>query len=144
MPFKVETEIKKSNITNAGLGVFTKEFIKKGSSVWYYNKSSVLELTNEQLETIKNSEHHEFNRYLTEYMYFNTGLNKSIIDLDNTKFINHSYEPNTINTGYESIALRDIEIGEEIYENYNDYGAMPENMDYLHKKYNIWLPETDK
>jgi len=44
------------------------------------------------------------------------------LSVDNSRFFNHSYNPNTKNLGVydDNIALSDIHIGEEITINYNE------------------------
>ena len=38
--------------------------------------------------------------------------------MDNARYTNHSYIPNTMAKGKKTLAARDIEAGEEITENY--------------------------
>ena len=42
---------------------------------------------------------------------------------DDGRFTNHSHTPNLIQTSHGSVALRDIEVGEELLEDYEAFDA---------------------
>jgi SET domain-containing protein len=46
---------------------------------------------------------------------------------DSSNFINHSNFPNIVNTGSFSVAIRDIEVDEEIFINYNSFDTEFDN-----------------
>jgi len=58
------------------------------------------------------------------YTYSSPELDCLVMPLDNSRYINHSPSPNSkLREGnpFSSISTRDIEIGEEIVEDYNQY-----------------------
>jgi uncharacterized protein len=73
-----------------GMGCFSRYDVKKGEIVWAYVEG------------------------------FDTESPKNLSDYpDDARFINHSDNPNTIaNADGATFAVRDIEVGEEITENY--------------------------
>jgi len=44
-----------------------------------------------------------------------------MLNIDNTRFINHSDTPNIKHQEYKLIAANDIKKGEELLDNYNDF-----------------------
>ena len=112
----VKTEVKPSSI--GGLGLFASEFIPKGTLVWKNHTDSELIMSREQFEL------------LSDYMkgvcrihaYVDKKTNQWKLPLDNSKFFNHSYNPNTFqDEDGNSVALTDINLNEEITVNYTDY-----------------------
>lgn len=98
-----------------GYGIFATKFIPKGTLTWVKDKldrvftpQEVSEMDPANLEN------------LLKYTYRDrTGNYFFCWDL--TRFVNHSYEPNSMLTamGYE-VAIKDIQVGDEIT---NDYGS---------------------
>lgn len=114
--FLIKTLIKSSKIH--GTGVFTEEFIPKGALVWQYNdvidkKISVNEIANLP----------EIAKQLLETYAWREG-NEIILCGDNGRFVNHNVDGNLGNDGLDKsvcIALKDINIGEELTENYSQF-----------------------
>lgn len=112
--FIIDTYLNTSKIH--GIGVFSNQFVKKGEVIWIFNSKIDL--------LIKNSDINNFNSFqeiwFKKYAYFNKEVNKWLLCGDNARFTNHSLNPNTkvvnINT---VIAIKDIDINEELTENYN-------------------------
>ncbi len=109
----VKTYIDRSEIE--GIGMFAGQFIPKGTLIWKLNSDiDLIYPRNNYDELSKNwseIEKHYFNRYVfedSENYYFCS---------DDAKYCNHSFTPNTGGIE-EQIALRDINIGEEITCNY--------------------------
>jgi len=121
----VKTIVKESQI--AGLGLFADESIKKGQRIWQFHPETCLVLTENQLRSWQNScqkqEMDIINYYYLKHGYYEVNKNAIIFCLDNSRFINTVSEPNVLSYPELSIAARDIEKGEEITENYEDYGA---------------------
>lgn len=90
-------EIKKSKFID-GLGVFVNKTYHKNDIIFVLSGSILNNPTRESIHI---------------------GNNKHIID-DIGSFINHSFDPNIKIQGRNVIALKNIEIGEEICFNYND------------------------
>lgn len=126
----VKTVVKQSTI--AGVGLFADQDIKRGDIVWQYTPESCATFTQEQFQVFINSfqktESQIIQYYLT-YTYYQSFMNSLIFCLDNGRFVNHSGEPNLATPSYlpremawqYSVALRDVEKGEELTENYNTY-----------------------
>ena len=107
-----------------GMGLFAAEDILKGTIMWVHNpildhkivKSSITDpVTIEYLETYAYTDH----------------LGLWNIGIGNDHFTNHSLDPNQgwLEEDKEtSIALRDIKRGEEITENYDNFGDSQYNM----------------
>ena len=92
--------------TRLGMGIIAEQRIKKGGLIW------------------KHSNLHEFRlplklfQAMTQYGYLDG--NDVVVDLDESKFFNHSCDANMINSGDDCIAVRDIKPGEELTW---DYGS---------------------
>ena len=113
----------------AGLGVFAKTFIPKGT-IWYLaNSDNALIFSPEQYKQLESSNTNNltegFLHYIRTYGICDKKTSELIVLLDNGKYINHSLNPNSgLPEPYNakiSIALRDIFPDEEIVENYVDY-----------------------
>lgn len=106
----------KTNITNIptkGLSLMAGEFIKKGTDIWVYefgDKIIPFELWKDLPELKKN--------FIKKYGW--RKRNEIICGIDDIRFANHSYEPNTVTDGFLTTASRDIDKGEEITINYID------------------------
>ena len=114
----VNTEVKPSSI--GGLGLFSSQLILKGTLIWKNFTDSEL--------IISPSEFELFSEYMKNVFrvhgYLDKKNNKWKLPLDNSRFFNHSKEPNTYQDEEgNSIALFDIQANEEITVNYGDYDA---------------------
>ena len=123
---KIFTKIDKSSIPNAGLGLFTGQKIKKGDIVWEYNQSTTIYFNNEMLTNMPTVLKNLFMKHGELYK------NNRIYYLDDSAFMNHSDNPNVIyslmfQNDFEKdikinmIAVKDIEIGEELFYNYYSF-----------------------
>jgi hypothetical protein len=99
-----------------GLGVFATKFIPKGTIMYVIDEMELIFPEGHHLLT---DEH--YRKYIEKFSY--TDQNGSrIVSWDYAKYINHYCDRNTISTGYGfEIALRDIQAGEQITD---DYGAL--------------------
>ncbi len=126
-PISKFAEVKPSTIHGSGL--FAKIFIPKGTIWWHARPQDVLIISKEQFQTIsssyKNTLLDSYFRALLIYSYYERDLGALIFCLDDSKFVNHSAEANSGATedenGFCSIALKDIQPGEEITEDYSKY-----------------------
>ena len=97
-----------------GIGLFAAEFIPKGTMIWDLHSGFDLELTVEQINSLP-----EIARdALLHYGYLDGEL--WVICIDDARHMNHSDCPNTDNEGAGTIALRDIQAGEEMTCDYNE------------------------
>ena len=107
----VKTKIKESKIH--GIGLFADEFIPKGTIIFkesLFTKKFTTE-EYEQLPVIQKD-------FVKHYCYFLGGIWRC--SLDNDRFMNHNDTPNTVEIDDETtVALIDINVGEEILTNYN-------------------------
>lgn len=142
----VRTIVKPSPI--AGMGIFADEEIKKGQIIWRYSPDTCLVITKTQLDSYINSFHKTENiiiQYYLTYGYYVEKAEGILVLLDNARFFNHSSQPNSGGmpqasndlTGQCSIALRDIEKGEELTESYYTYDSAVW-LDDLCKKYGVY------
>lgn len=104
--------------TPKGLGLFAKRRFQRGEILWIIDDIDLKMplLTHQALDPIQQQK-------LNIYCYLDY-QNRVIVPWDEGKYVNHSCDPNS--TGlleYDniSIALRDIEAGEEIVEDYYCY-----------------------
>ncbi|SRR6266566_1991477 len=101
-----------------GLGLFAEELIKTNTLIWEYTPGLDLHLEYDFVRSLPRHKRIELINY--------AGISKShrylILCGDNARFINHSLAANTCFTNYRSRAIRDIQPGEEITEDYREYG----------------------
>jgi hypothetical protein len=122
-----------------GKGIFTLEEIKTGSCVWFYKlNDNVVEYDEEK--TIK---HLNAMTNLHDQQYFldiTFGKNELLcLITDDGKYMNHADKPScnckTDLTSGNCYALRDIKIGEQLFEDYSTF-SHPAFLYTLLKKYN--------
>lgn len=125
------TEVRTSHIH--GFGLFARVDIPKGTVWWHARREDVLLIAREQYETLARSERSGLIEQTLEailtYSYYAAETDALILGLDNSRYLNHSLEPNSgaslIPDPLASVALRDIPAGTEIVENYMDYAQCP-------------------
>ncbi len=110
---------------NGGYGLFADQFIPQGTKVWEFDKQFDIIFTKEEVEGMSELK----KKYIHLTAYFSIPLDLWICSLDNTRFTNHSDNPNMMidprslswggGDGY-SIAIRDIQLGEELFDNYKE------------------------
>jgi SET domain-containing protein len=126
-PIQEYAEVRPSQIH--GLGLFAKKFIQKGTTWWHARPQDVLIITKKQFLTIESSHKspllNSFLRILLTYSYYEKDTDTLIYCLDNSRYVNHSFDANSGNSkeehGFCSIADKDIQPGEEITEDYTTY-----------------------
>ncbi len=114
--FKYKVEVKVATNPEMGLGLFSKEFIPKGTIVWEFLEGIDVKISEEKFQTLNDVQKEYFYKYGWKE---ENGFYYSSCDL--TNFINHSYKPNLEVVGKIVIAIRDIEIGDELFENYQEF-----------------------
>ncbi|MFX1462308.1 MAG: SET domain-containing protein [Promethearchaeota archaeon] len=126
-PIEKYTEVKTSDIH--GLGLFAKVLIPKGTIWWHARPQDILIVSKEQFLILDSSQKSKsmknFIHYLLTYSYYERDTDSLIFCLDNSRFVNHSFDANSgatdNNNGFCSVTLRDIRSGEEITEDYSKY-----------------------
>ena len=111
--FLIDTYLDKSKIQ--GVGVFSKENIKKGQLIKEVRPDFEIEFNKDNLPKMplalaKLIDTHAYEREL--------GSKILVMGIDNEKYLNHSNDPNVNDNG---IALKDIKIGDEITVDYKDF-----------------------
>ena len=101
-----------------GLGLIAHQFIPKGTVIWRLNPEFDVVLTEEQLRNLPPSAQEQ----VAHYGFFHPELKRYVLCSDDDKFTNHSDDANTRFLGDHAIAARDIKEGEEITDNYSEYG----------------------
>jgi len=129
-----------------GKGIIVKERIKKGDVIWISKRVSY---DNSHLEmdynviTYNKQNIYEYLANLSSYesikkfLDFSYGIYYEIHSIiDDGKYINHSSQPNCITdmSDANTYALRDIEIGEMLTEDYSTY-SHPDYLKCILKKY---------
>jgi len=120
----VKTKLDKSKIPGAGIGLFADQKIPKGTMITDVQSEFSIFFTDRDIESMPKIG----KDFLIAYGYRPTGNDyiakgSMRVSLDNDRFMNHSDEPNTIETGEGTFANKDIEIGEEITTNYSIVGC---------------------
>ncbi|MFX1419360.1 MAG: SET domain-containing protein [Promethearchaeota archaeon] len=130
-PIDEYAEVKPSEIH--GLGLFAKKFIPKGTIWWHARQQDVLIITKRQFLNLDSSQKtlmmNDFMKTLLSYSYYERDLDALIFCLDNSRFVNHSFEANSgaseDENGFCAMAIKDIIPGEEITEDYSKYTLCP-------------------
>lgn len=123
---RVKTFLQRSSIH--GIGVFSTEFIPKGTVTWVFDEGIDLLLPISTVDKLPEPAKIQLFRY--GYIYF--GTNEITLCADDARFMNHSDVPNTI----KDIAVCDIAAGEEITCNYYDFD------EDAHRKLDTSKPEV--
>ena len=113
----VKTRLDKSPIH--GFGVFAVERIPRGTPVWRFMAPFDQDLSPAVLDDL--SEQHR--QWMLHYGYIDIHSKRLILCGDDARFMNHSDNPNiasdfNLDSYGVDIAVRDIEVGEEITTDY--------------------------
>ena len=119
----VKTYLDKSPV--AGIGLFAAEPIAAGTLVW---KLSDVDLVIHQRD-LDAQGLTELQRAFFESHAYKNG-NTYYLCVDDARFMNHSYDPNTYEKGQSSIAKRDIAAGEELTCDYGNFDDSKKHLDY--------------
>jgi len=125
----IQVQIRPSYIDKGGLGIFTLDFIPKGTTIWTYRNPPDWR---EDVETWNfDDPDPKWENFRKRYAYKPSGKNYFEFPGDAALFINHSFNPNL--TGEDPmIACRDIKKGEEITANYLEFDQDPYSGGKLH------------
>ena len=112
-----------------GLGVFAKTRIPKGTIWWRSNQCNILTLNEDQYNILVSSTTSQYTNNILSgilnFCFFWKSRKCLALILDDGRYVNHSSTPNSIDWDSQdnccSYALRDIDSGEEIVENYFRY-----------------------
>jgi len=114
----VDTEIKKSEIH--GIGLFTKNEIKKGTKVWEFNPLFDIKICDSHFDKLPETAH----TFLKMYAYRSVETNELIVNLDLSRHMNHSDSPNLISDALSNyFAQHDIPPGTELTCDYREFSV---------------------
>ena len=112
----VKTKLGKSS--KHGTGLFADQFIPKDTVTWEYHPLFDSSFTEEELLQMSEPARKQF----LHYAYFDKNLNKHVLCFDDQRFINHEFVgANIHSTTRKDTAVRDIQKGEELLCNYNNF-----------------------
>ena len=117
----VKTKIDRSNIH--GIGLFADEYIVKGTKVWEFTPNFDLKFTKEEIDNLPE----KVRQYLEMYAWLSKQSGKYCFSSDNGKYFNHSKNNNVESYYFDNCdevmtyALKDINIGEELLDNYESF-----------------------
>jgi uncharacterized protein len=119
--FQIAYEVKESPY---GLGIFSKQFIPKGTLIWKYKRDTnvVSYRTVDEVRARLGQLSKEGQNFFMSHVYLYDGYMNEI--LDDGRMWNHSEAPNTgqsIDDVQSSYAIRDIQDGEELLDDYGVY-----------------------
>ena len=114
--FLYKVEVKIATNPEMDLGLFTKEFIPKGTIVWEFVEGVDIKMDKTTFNKLNEAQKEFFEKYGWKE---DDGFYYSSCDL--TNFINHSYNPNLDVVGEIIISNKDIQIGEELFEDYSQF-----------------------
>jgi SET domain-containing protein len=131
----VKTKIGQSKIE--GIGLFADQFIPKGTVTWKFDPKFDIYFDPGEVEEMSELK----KNLITHYAYLSKKSGKYVYSIDNTRFANHSTNPNIAENEKLSqgsveictIAMRDIQIGEEMTIDYRAIDVKDEsgNDEYL-------------
>jgi SET domain-containing protein len=121
------THTRNSTVHGAGLGLFAKRLIPRGTEWSIASVHNTLFINSAVLSSLKDTRNDSeqakaFYETILQYSYCDPFSNTLVLIMDRGRYVNHSDEPNSIlskERPYTSVAFRDIHDGEEIFENYH-------------------------
>ena len=104
-----------------GLGLIAGQFIPKGTTIWQFQPGFDLAKTDAEYAQLPPRAQEAFDYY--SYHCKVAGIR--VFSSDDDRFTNHAEEPNSIFVGGVTIAVRDIQPGEEVTMNYDEFEEIP-------------------
>lgn len=111
----IKTTIRNSKIH--WLWLFADQDIKQGELIGEFIFWLDISLSEEEYQQLNKTNKEFFDAYGRQDKI----TKKYMLNIDNTRFINHSETPNIEHEAYKLIAARDIKRGEELMDNYTDF-----------------------
>lgn len=93
-----------------GLGLIAGQYIPAGTTIWRFTPSFDVEIPEEVMERLSPAAREQV-RY---YACYDAATRRFVLSSDDDRFMNHAEQPNTRSQDDSTIAIRDIEEGEEI------------------------------
>ena len=104
-----------------GLGLIAGQFIAKGTTIWQFQPGFDVAVTEEEYAQLPPNAR----KALDYYSYHCKAAGIHVLSSDDDRFTNHSEDPNSIFVGGVTIAVRDIQPGEEVTMNYDEFEEIP-------------------
>ena len=105
-----------------GVGLFADQDIPNGTVVGLNNDDlGIIRYTEKQWKDLEVHLSEESFKHIKRYAYKNKDDGLYWLNLDDTRFINHSENPNIETKGDNDIAIKDIKKGEEILIDYTTF-----------------------
>ena len=104
-----------------GLGLIASQLIAKGTTIWQFQPGFDVAVTEEDYAKLPPNAR----RALDYYSYHCKAAGIRVLSSDDDRFTNHSDNPNSIFVGGVTIAVRDIQPGEEVTMNYDEFEEIP-------------------
>ena len=126
----VKTYLGKSKIH--GIGLFSKEFIPRGKVIWKFVR--IIDRVIPEKDMIRIKGYYNFDQYI--FKQFRSRCSRLddgsyIMYGDDSSFINHSINSNLEMSGAKMIAKRDIQIGDELTEDYLEIYKDDEDIGFI-------------
>jgi len=101
-----------------GFGLIAHQFIPKGTVVWKLEPGFDLVISEDEFKKLPLTGQ----KIVNHYGFFHPILERHVLCSDDDRFTNHSDTANVKFHGDHAIAIRDIHEGEEITDNYTEFG----------------------
>ena len=129
--FTVSVDIKDEG--HRGRSVYAAEPIAKGTTVWKPVHLAQFHSPVELREFLSELDH-DLQCDALLWAYVEKGMGYVALALDPASFVNHGETEDAINLDSNCVALRDIEIGEELLENYSHFiGFDEDEVEWFHR-----------
>jgi len=100
-----------------GIWLFADQDITKWELLWEFIFWLDISLTEEQYVNLQESGKY----FIDSYGWRDQITQKYMLNIDNSRFINHSKNPNIVHYEYKLFAARNIAKWEELTDNYSDF-----------------------
>ena len=104
-----------------GLGLIAGQLIQKGTTIWQFQPGFDVVVTEEEYAQLPPNAR----RAMEYYSYHCKVAGIHVLSSDDDRFTNHADDPNSIFVDGVTIAVRDIQVGEEVTMNYDDLEVLP-------------------
>lgn len=101
-----------------GFGLIAHEFIPKDTVVWKLVPGFDIVMSDDELQKLPSTTQ----EVIYHYGFFHLNLNAHVLCADDDRFTNHSDNANVRFNGDHAISIRDISEGEEITDDYREFG----------------------
>ena len=102
-----------------GRGLFARERIPANTIIWLLTPGIDIEMTSSEFDSLEPA----FRDAIRRFVYTELETGKIVLCADEARYMNHADRPNTRTVGRQTIAIADIQPGEEITCNYAEFDA---------------------